>query len=1162
MAFPGQDQSVFGPFPKAKFLNASVVSFSATSAWAEQSTLFNCQLVNDPIDGDDFLLTEGNAQYDGGGWMGAPISFSYSGFRFDGIIKQVSQVNDPQTGNPIFNVTMATPVEVLAGTQVILAGYVGPNNDSIFNSTPQGTHTFAVGNLINVYGFGEAGGADFGRSLATDIGLPWINNGFGISEAIQILTNIDPSTITDPTKNYGSYINYKGYYYRVDLSNLPAPPSFYRIGGAVNMTLLELISVYMESAGLDYMVRLTVNPNNAKGPHTISFITIARFIQQPLGQIAQYIAGQQNIATVSRGQELRSDITQAFLIGGAVNFMETLQNLNGTNLTITPFFGFDSNGNPIIGSKPDGTQYADDDFSMNLNASPVADIVGELGLGLSYPSTILEMRCALGGYDTWVAYLKRFQPNIATGLSLYGAFDNDDAPNAQTIFDLQNDDPGFVIQLGDMWSQNHWPAVSQRLYEFVREIANTYYGKKFVVRLPFQVQVKIDPSTGETSFNSEIADAGFAPEGSNLLGLNFVNENFFLDQTGRFYPFCEFSFTNTFNSIAGQKLVNANVSYLNGSAAVVQFDNNPQLSKIFTRCEQGEASPVLQNGQIGGGSQIIFVPNGIGVVSPAMIVTTPDAIWAQGDDILGSATDVAALLQMSLPVLQNILSLRSTSVDFVIHPPALYPNGIAVAFNSSQYVYGPWGKFNVNGKLEFEQDAGLVPWEYGGYAQMNLAAIAKLNNIAMGNQVLERGNFSEAGLPRASLGERLDGGPILLTEIVCDISPNQVMTNYVMETFVNRVGVFINENQERLKRVGKIYQQLRRTIRQLVISTNQQTSIYNQNYKGYMFGTTYAVEQHTPHSVIGGNVTMGADGSFIPQVFTQTPQESLANIGRGSGVLFQSSACVSLDAIFRPYTMQQDKPFLSPYLAPDSGYNSTNLITSKNLNPLVEGCDINWLVSGNDVYTGMKASKNAVDYTSARSIALSMPIIQAWGYDIAGNPVPNSFTQVGHASMPHGIFAGDYSGSQESTDEYYGNIYGSDEFGDLQEIWDEGSTDNPDPEDPAAATYTEPNPYNLLQNQTDIFFSGYLNQSIYWPTGPLDLRWNKFTGTWMSLGTVLTGEISGSTNMIIYVNEQPTGEYIPVSTFVGAPPDGTKVIAAYNALSNKWEIVSSACFTS
>ncbi len=1139
--------------------------------------------MEDPLQNDEYLYKEGESLYAGGQFIGTPLAFTYGNFTFAGLIKSSDQINDPTTGNPIFKLVLVSPHEVLDATQVILADYIGVTSDTIFNSTPQGTNTFQVSNLINVFGWAEDGGLAFGRSLSTETGMPWGGN-FGIGAGIQHLTNIPNAGPT--TTNWGSYLVYRGHTYRVDVSNFPTPPDFYRFGGVINITLSDLINKFMEDAGNDYMVKLTLNPNSQNGPHTISFILVPHYIQQQLGQIPDYIQSQSNIATVTRGQELRSDITQAMLVGGSIEFLQQIFN-NSLDLAIIPFFGFDVNGFPIVGKKIDGTQFADDDYSMNLNASSIADIMGALAFGtfvfpynteigdtyipqFSYPSCILELRCALGGFDTWAVYISVFQPALGKFLNLSGGFDATNPGGAQTIVNLLNDARGFATRIGKRFQSNYWVAVVQRLYEFVRGQAETYYGKQFIVKLPFAVQVKIDPNTFETSFNDELTDSGFAVEGTNVLGLNFVNENFFLDENSKFVPFVSMNYTSNFNSInclfpggninappLPPKQVDANIAYITNPDSVVQWQLNvspdptqPTVNntQIFTKVQQGLSSPVSVGGQFGGG-QIFFVTNGIGVTVPAIVISIADAIWTQPEDVLGSTLDLSAM--MSLPpsftgpisagptkfpitqaALQNLLRRISTAGDLAIRPPAIYPNAAAIAIKSNQYVYGPWGQFSADGKLEFEQDDSLVPWQYGSYDQMNKAAIAKLNTIAKGNQVLERGNWTEAGLPKISIGETLAGSvgnTPLLTSISCEIGVGGVTTNYVMETFVNRAGAFIYENQLRLQAVGKAYQQMRRTTRQLILSQNQGINLAQTAYRGFFFGATYALQGRTPHGCLGSNLTLTDSGTYVPQVFAQTYQESLTGLNVDDfGDYDNDVVAIGLEALFRPYTYDLNNDLLSAYIGPDSGYNTFGLVASTgniNLNPMKDGCDLTWVLSGQQ-YDGMRTDNTQgvykVDWGTARGIALKGPVvIQGWGYDLTGQPVPNN----GH--LLHGLY---------------------------------------------------PNPYNKLQDQTNEFYSdpinapkgaNYLNQSVYWPTGPLDIRWNKFTGTWISPGMVLRGEVSGNdlrpgsfSEAVVYVAGRWTNEHVTVHNhfICGSPvPTGTRIIMGYDPLGNNLVLISADC---
>lgn len=1186
MGIFGQDQSIYGTFIRASGFGATIFGFTSSVSWGSQSYNINLDVVEDPVQHDDFWFNENNGQMLGGQLIGRPYSFIYGNFRFDGLLKSVEQTNDPGVGNPIYRVTLSSPTEILQACQVVLDDYVGPVNDSVFNSIAQGTQTFQVSNLINIYGWAEDGGLSFGRSLATDVGLPWTTD-WGIANGIQTLTSTPPSVANaNPTQNWGSYLVYKNNFYIVDVSNLPVPPDFYRLGGAIYMSLMDLLDKFFEDAGVDYIVKLTLNPYNSIGPHTISFVVIPRFVQQQLGVIPDYIANQSNIANVTRGQELRSDITQAFLVGGSINFLQQITNNFGVQLSIIPFFGFDVNGLPIVGYKTNGTQFADDDYAFNLNGSPIADILGEVGNGiytypynsevgasfiptLSYPTTILEMRCALISFDSWALYLSVFQPYLADFLNIRGAFDVDNMGNGvQSIVDLVNDSRGLAVSLGRVFQDSHWPAVAQRLYSFVRDSAETYYGKKFIVLLPFNVQVKIDPSTGVTTFNDEIADGGFAVEGTSVLDLNFVNENFFLDQNGLFSPFLRFQYTNFFNSVGTlipegngnlpslpPKRVFADVTTGQLNAQVVQWEilpdpddptqGSPINTKIFARINSPEdPSPVVQGGFTGGGGLIFNVPTNMGISFPGTVVSVSDAIFAQGEDVMGSTMDLAAMMSITpdngtatkFPILTNalqqLLANRMTSTMFGIHPPAIYPDAVALAIKSNQYVYGPWGQFSADGRLEFEQDEGLVPWEYGSYDQMNLAANAKLNTIAKGNQVLERGSWTEAGLPKASLGDILIAGGPVLTSVSCRVDPGGVTTSYTMETFVNRAGAFIVENQLRLQRIGKIYQQLRRTIRQSILASVAPQTTYNAAYKGFLYGTTYSLQDRSPHAVLTTSLVAGTGFNYIPHATAETYQESLRNIGvNEDGSYSDNVASVGYEAIFRGFTYDLNNEAMSLYLPPDSGYDTSKLIASSgmlNLNPMQEGCDLSWILSGSE-YNGMRTSLGATDWGTARGVALRGPmLIQGWGYDFQGAPIPN---------------AGNPLMIDVSEDEF-------EEF---------------------------PNPYNKLEVQTNAFFDGYLNHSLDWPTGPLDVRWDKFRGVWMSPGMVICGQISGydesqggtppgpnftgnTPNVILYVNGVKSNESVyAVNHLDQVYPTGTKVICGYDPFSNRLVIINGDC---
>ncbi len=1174
------------------FLGATVIEYSTSVGWNEQQTTITIKIVEDPAVEDDFLLKESSHTNNVGQMIGTPVSFIHGQVRFDGLILGFKELNSIQ-GKPTYEVTLTSPLEVLRGVKVILSNYIGPVNDSLFNATPlQQTPTFQVTNLLNVFGYLEAGGSNFGNSLINDTGLFWTGS-HGVKAAIEHLTGINPNTTTNYATNFGSYIIYRGNYYTIDFSGLPVPPDFYRIGGNVFMSLMDIVSQIAQDGGVDYLSRITMGTGN--GPHRIWFKTVDRVQQLSLGKLSQLIAGKTDVESDAIGMELRNDITEAFIVGGDINFLTPLENWTSDNPSVVPFWGFDVDGNPITGVKSDGTFFADDDHAMLLNSSSIADVTGALGLGVSYPCTILELRCALMNYDSWAAFLLTYKTlfakllGIVSRVQVYYEMNIGGIPvpvfdtaSPQFAHDLVADNINAATSYSNMNLNNQWTSISQRVYDFVRTQAETYYGKKFLVKIPFQLQLKIIPNTTEVIYSDEPADAGYIVEGSLPLGLNFVNENFFMDQTGRFYPFLRFPTRASFGSVTTianrdrglfnpsnplpglnnplanqsspnsfvvanyslldsnyivqpnnpvgiadpQQIINDSNQYTNflaqnpnepGAASQVNTDLlaqalnvNVNNGNIYTRCDQGEPGPVLQNGLLGGGGLIVFARTNLGVPYAAMVCSIPSPIFAQAFDPLGGVQDIATILGVSPQMVARGAQFRLESFPMRLHPPAIYPNGVAIALKSNQYTYGPWGKYTTDGQVEFEYDPSLTPWEYGSYSIMNQAASARLLNIATGNQVLERGEFTEPGAPLYDLADFLVADGPIVTSIDASVSSGGIKTNYTMETFVPRLGVFSKQNADRLKQYGKNIQQMRRAIRQTLLA-QRDTRIINANAsQGFMYGTSYVVAQSTPHAVLMGHVVAdsGNEELSVPLLYSNTFSESVGNVQSNSGDLFQATSCASWETLFRPVSMNWNPPqLISHFTSGDSRViNETNAIVSSDLQAAKSGSDFIWYASGNE-YGGLNQSKTPGLYNDARIFGLRGPaILSGWGYDLASFPVPNAATGVKY------------------------------------------------------------------QDFTNQFEDQYLKKSHDWPAGPIDLRWDKFRGIWCA-PTIFTGKMAGdlpagpnaSGMMTITCQSGQISlddQIVVYNYFRSSVSKGTRVVASYYPLDDAYYVTSADCVSS
>jgi hypothetical protein len=91
------------------FLGASIVSFSASLGWGGQTSQLNVTLVEDPANNDQFSPPG----------VGEPVYFVFGNNVFNGILQNWKHTHGP-SGNPLIDVVVVDPREILSGVQLIL----------------------------------------------------------------------------------------------------------------------------------------------------------------------------------------------------------------------------------------------------------------------------------------------------------------------------------------------------------------------------------------------------------------------------------------------------------------------------------------------------------------------------------------------------------------------------------------------------------------------------------------------------------------------------------------------------------------------------------------------------------------------------------------------------------------------------------------------------------------------------------------------------------------------------------------------------------------------------------------------------------------------------------------------------------------------------------
>ncbi len=1063
-----------------KFMGATVYKYNASVGWNEQLSTVTISLVEDLVNGDSFTPPG----------IGEPVVFQMEGHKFEGILQQYTTTGDI-SGNPLYEVMLTSPNEILAGAQVILGSFRGA--------------TGAMPNLINAFGHWDHT-LGFSGTLTNESGMIWqapfeiinvsteINQPGSIEITPVALVGIKPAIeyLTNFSTDYGGPLLFRGHFYNVDLSSLPIPPSYYRLGG-VSRDILSIVSEICEDGGHDYICYLE--------GHTIKFRTVSRIFQQEVGAIGNYINSRQDVSSKSFGYELRNDVTNAVLLGGDIRQLHQIYNF-ALDETIWPYWGNDPVGQVIVGTGQPEVWH-----EFNLNAEPIADIIGDT----AYPCTIPELRLAQINFDSWAAWVLRHEPLKAQVINLVGAIDS--SSELLDIFgeeamqrDLIDARDEAAEQFGSMNESEYWAKRAQRVYEFVSTYANDYYGRKFLVKLPFPVYWKAVPETGQIITSEEPSDSGYLPEGSQPLGLTFLNEDAFMEQDGQFQCFAFFAADE-----------NIDIQSLNPANAVVQSNG------VYVRARVDQSAGIVYPG---------------GSILPYCVVELEDAVVRYAPDPLGGIDDIGAVIGKDNEPLNMLTAtgLRNGDFPIKIAPPAYRPYGIALPIKSNRDSYGPWGTFppwgdmGAPGKVSFDRDEELTPWNYGGIDTMNLAASSKLAGLANNMQVAETGVMEQVGSPTISLGDALISGGPEVTGIDTSFGVDGIKTTYRMQTFSPRFGVFQKGNAERLKRMGIAAQQVRRALRTLFHNKDRIQQTLTRASVGFMANTSRAVQQMTPHDMLYGRMAWSTQlNRYRTLVSTSTYPEAVANCRADNDDLWKAAAAMSMEGLLRPFSTDTDNENkdMPHYEEVVAGISPTGIPCVKTLDPLGEENDID-IISWEDKYPGemhtvkaQYASDNDIirektgevmdppTYDNARMLGLRGPlVVVGWGYEYTGKPFPN------------------------------------------QAVITAIEADTAIP---------------AIQNWDSTFAEKHRQMPEYWKAGPVDLRFDTWRQCWtiptFLIGTLDAAMTSGPTKMTIKAGGTAVGGKVDVHNMLGGTtiPINSTVYAGYYPLDNKWYVIAAPC---
>jgi hypothetical protein len=874
--------------------------------------------------------------------VGHPIVFNYAGWIFRGLLSNWKY--QKSSSGFTYSVTCVDPREILEGYQIILGGY---------------TSTITTPNISNVYGYWENTG--FGNSQKNETGMPWKKVRDGV------LANANTST------GYGGPVSLRGVQYTLNLSALPPLNDKYRVGGET-VSAMDFISDVCEAASRDFFV--TLEPGNVITLHTID-----RSAAVSIGALTAYINSTSQVTSSEAGVEHRPDVMGKVLLGGQQIKMYG-QTKGGTR--IWPFWGFEDNYDVKMGTG------LNNDHKVKLDSRSVQ----VPGVGNTYEIDVHELRAAMDSAVAWEDFLI-YQDKVGTPannihynktdeLDLIGythkKFDTKMAPGMNMA--LTSDQ---VQSASNAMKSDHEEAIS-RLYSFVLEYARDFYGKQFLVSIP-DVDAATEPDTDKVRVSLEPVNAGFIDpaEWDLAISNNLIPQDFnrLTGDDGRFPPYARYD-----------NITDLDFSEVSDDAIVY----NATQTSAFIKCSVRE------------GVAFEDVAN---TVLPRAVIQLPGAVRARLTDNSSFGGVVKDRMDSEIA---NGTATTDEKDDFLFHYGIdnLYtgklglsavPDLVAIPLQDNTKVYGPWEKIGSNGKMSIEQDDSLVPWNYGGFAELNLVGDAKVQDNVSFMHELETGSIEVPGIPTFTMGAQLVSAGPYVTDIDVSIGEQGVTSIYRFSTWTQKFGKLRKSNVERYSILSKKNAANERRVR---LQDKKTGAVSNFQREMRKIEKPKRKGGSSSHGVLSGEgiIGSGEDLSYYPNVFVQPHYNFTSQLGRN----YEKKAAVSMDGIFRPFTTNVEASSIGmPYFrTPASG---ADFPTSSDLNPYRSGTDIVMALRGSSLPDDLTLHRDPYFESDWRGMAFRGPLVIAgWGYDSDGKPVPNESGGVGETRTDN--FASGYLQNQ------------------------------------------------------------------------------------------------------------------------------------------------------
>ena len=449
---------------------------------------------------------------------------------------------------------------------------------------------------------------------------------------------------------------------------------------------------------------------------------------------------------------------------------------------------------------------------------------------------------------------------------------------------------------------------------------------------------------------------------------------------------------------------------------------------------------------------------------------------------------------------------------------AVQPIAFSIPVQDNLNCYGPWYAVGALGKVQYEKDTSLTPWDCGTWDNMDALGNAKVSQSLSFQQSQETGSFELVGAPIFNIGDAIVSGGPNITNMDIGYSDKGVTTTYRFHTFTNRFGVVNKSAIEAQRRTTRGILEANKKIQHLADITSKK--ILGANNAASQLTSTFLVNQFAPgfagrssNNIItfycddwddgAGNTGKVISGGIVPMIEGPITWRASDNAD------FVKTASISLDGILRPFSTHlydrdvetlADVDDMATYVKPNANYSSNTTVSF--LNPFQEENDVQVLIQGNDSadLDGNNFLNGSPVDGDQRVIGLKGPlVISSFGWCTDDAPVPNA------------------------------------------------------------------SPADLSSSD---FADNYLRNGQLWPTGPLEMLWDVERGVWTTMGHCIgttVGSVANNSSTTINLYKDATNvingrlKTRTVYNITGITiPAGTKVVCVWVPEAKAWFIANAA----